>query len=103
PGGTQPTLRYYDEADRNRTLGSVMLTVMPADMFDLFFQFSGGRDTYMADDSVPVERPGELFGLQRQATTSYTAGVNFHPTDAISAGLTYGRDSFSSLQRSRNA
>jgi len=103
PGGTQPTLRYYDEADRDRTRGSVMLTVMPADSIDLSFQFAGGRDTYMADDSVPVARPGELFGLQRQTVTSYNTGVNFHPTDVISAGLTYGRDSFGSLQRSRNA
>ena len=103
PGGTQPTLRYYDEADRDRTRGSVILTVMPADAFDLFFQFSGGRDKYMPDDSVPVERPGELFGLQRQTVTSYNVGANFHPTDVISAGLTYGRDSFGSLQRARNA
>jgi len=103
PGGTQPTLRYFDEADRDRTRGSVIVTVMPADAFDLFFQFAGGRDKYMPDDSVPVERPGELFGLQRQTVTSYNVGANFHPTDVISAGLTYGRDSFGSLQRSRNA
>jgi len=103
PGETQPTLRYYDEADRDRTRGSVMLTVMPADAFDLFCQFAGGRDKYMADDSVPVDRPGEHFGLQRQTVTSYNAGVNFHPTEVISAGLTYGRDGFGSLQRSRNA
>jgi hypothetical protein len=103
PGGTQPTLRYFDEADRDRTRASVILTVMPADAFDLFFQFAGGRDKYMPDDSVPVERPGELFGLQRQIVTSYNVGANFHPTDVISAGLSYGRDSFGSLQRSRNA
>ena len=103
PGETQPTLRYYDEADRDRTRGSVILTAMPADTFDLFFQFAGGRDKYMPDDSVPVARPGELFGLQRQTVTSYNVGANFHPTDVISAGLNYGRDSFGSLQRSRNA
>ena len=103
PGETQPTLRYYDEADRDRTRGSVVLTVMPSDTMDVFFQFSGGRDKYMADDSVPVSRPGELFGLHRQTVTSYNVGANFHPTDVINAGVTYGRDSFSSLQRSRNA
>jgi putative beta-barrel porin MtrB/PioB len=103
PGGTQPTLRYYDEADRNRRRGSLILTVMPRDTFDLFAQLSGGKDTYLADKSVPVSRPGELFGLQEQSVGSWNFGVNFHPTDVIGAGASYGRDTFGSLQRSRNA
>ena len=103
PGGTQPTLRYYDEADRDRTRGSVILTVMPSDTVDVFFQFAGGRDKYRPDTSVPVDRPGELFGLQRQTVTSYNLGANFHPSDIVSLGLNYGRDAFGSFQRSRNA
>jgi len=103
PGGTQPTLRYYDEADRDRTRGSVILTVMPSDAVDVFFQFAGGRDKYRPDTSVPVDRPGELFGLHRQTVTSYNLGANFHPNDRVSLGANYGRDGFSSLQRSRNA
>ena len=103
PGETQPTLRYYDEADRDRLRGSVILTVMPADTFDVFFQFAGGRDKYLADDSVPVSRSGELFGLHRQTVTSYNVGANFHPTEIVSLGVNYGRDAFGSFQRSRNA
>jgi hypothetical protein len=103
PGETQPTLRYYDEADRDRTRGSVILTVMPADTVDLFVQFAGGRDKYLVDDSAPVERPGELFGLQRQTVTSVNVGANYHPTDVVSLGANYGRDTCGSLQRSRNA
>jgi hypothetical protein len=103
PGGTQPTLRYYDEADRNRTRGSLVLTVMPRDAVDVFFQLAGSKDTYLPDDSVPVSRPGELFGLQKQTVTNWNVGVNYHPTDVLSAGVTYGRDSFGSLERSRNA
>ena len=103
PGGTQPTLRYYDEADRDRTRGSIILTAMPAQTVDVFFQFTGGRDKYLADDSVPVDRPGELFGLHRQTVTSYNVGANFYPSDMVSLGVNYGRDTFSSLQRSRNA
>ena len=103
PGGTQPTLRYFDEADRDRTRGSVILTVMPSDAVDVFFQFAGGRDKYLSDSSVPVDRPGELFGLHRQTVTSYNLGANFHPNDRVSLGANYGRDGFSSLQRSRNA
>jgi MtrB/PioB family decaheme-associated outer membrane protein len=103
PGGTQPTLRYYDEADRNRVRGSVVFTVMPRDNVDLFVQFAGGRDTYLADDSVPVSRPGELFGLQNSSTTSWNVGLNYNPTDRIGAGGSYGRDTMGSFQTSRNA
>jgi len=103
PGGTQPTLRYYDEADRDRTRGSLLFTVMPNDMVDLYVQFSGGRDRYLADTSVPVNRPGELFGLHESDVTSWNAGVNVHPTDIVALGANYGRDTYSSLQLSRNA
>jgi MtrB/PioB family decaheme-associated outer membrane protein len=103
PGGTQPTLRYYDEADRDRTRGSVVLTIIPRDTVDLFFQFVGGKDTFLADDSVPVSRPGELFGLLEQTINGWSLGANFRPTDAVTAGASYGRDAFGSFQRSRNA
>jgi MtrB/PioB family decaheme-associated outer membrane protein len=103
PGGTQPTLRYYDESDRNRKRASLLVTVMPRDTYDVFVQFGGGWDDFMADDSVPVERPGELFGLQSADSTSWNFGVNFHPTDMLTAGASYGRDTYDSLQLSRNA
>ena len=103
PGGTQPTLRYYDEADRNRKRGSVILTVFPRDTFDVFVQFAGGKDEYLADTSVPVSRPGELFGLLESTSTSWSFGANVHPTDVVSFGASYGRDTYGSFQRSRNA
>jgi hypothetical protein len=103
PGGTQPTLRYYDESDRDRTRGSILVTVMPRDTFDVFVQFGGGWDDFMADDSVPVERPGELFGLQSADSTSWNFGVNFHPTDMLALGASYGYDTYGSFQLSRNA
>jgi hypothetical protein len=103
PGGTQPTLRYYDEADRNRTRGSVVFTVMPMETVDVYFQFSGGRDKYLADDSVPVSRPGELFGLQNATVTSWNVGVDYHPTEKVALGGNYGHDKYGSFQRSRNA
>jgi MtrB/PioB family decaheme-associated outer membrane protein len=103
PGGTQPTLRYYDEADRDRVRGSLLFTVMPRDTVDLYVQFAGGRDEYKPDTSVPVSRPGELFGLHESAVKSWNAGLNFHPTDVLSAGGNYGRDTYGSFQLSRNA
>jgi MtrB/PioB family decaheme-associated outer membrane protein len=103
PGGTQPTLRYYDEADRNRTRGSLIFTVMPRDNVDVYTQFGGGRDRYRSDDSVPVTRPGELFGLHESDVASWNLGFNYHPTDVVSLGANYGRDRYSSLQLSRAA
>jgi MtrB/PioB family decaheme-associated outer membrane protein len=103
PGGTQPTLRYYDEADRDRTRGTVLFTVMPRDTVDFYVQFAGGKDEYKPDDSVPVSRPGELFGLQEAAVKSWNVGLNFHPTDVVSFGANYGRDTYGSFQVSRNA
>ncbi len=103
PGGTQPTLRYYDEADRDRKRGTILLTVMPRDTVDVYFQLAAGRDKYMADDSVPVSRPGELFGLQEGEVTSWNVGLNVHPSDVVTFGANYGRDKYGALQRSRNA
>jgi len=103
PGGTQPTLRYYDEADRDRTRGTFLVTLMPHDSFDVYLQFVGGKDTFLPDDSFPVSRPGEYFGLQRQSNTSLSAGASYHPTTTVAAGVNYSRDTFGSLERSRNA
>jgi hypothetical protein len=76
---------------------------MPRDTFDIYLQFTGGRDRYMPDDSVPVNRPGELFGLHESDVASWNAGVNVHPTDVVAFGANYGRERYSSLQLSRNA
>ena len=103
PAGTQPTLRYYDEADRDRLRGSLMLTVMPRDAFDFFVQFSGGRDKYLPDEEVPVNRRGELFGLQESDVQSWNVGLNFHPGDTITTGGSYGRERIGGFQKSRAA
>jgi hypothetical protein len=103
PAGTQPTLRYYDEADRNRRRGSVILTAMPRDNMDVYVQFGGGRDRYLADDFAAVARPGELFGLQEFDVVTWNVGFNAQPADVLALGANYGRDRYSSLQLSRNA
>jgi MtrB/PioB family decaheme-associated outer membrane protein len=103
PGGTQPTLRYYDEADRDRTRGTLLFTVMPRDTFDVYFSFTGGQDEYLTDPSAPVTRPGELFGLQESSVAGWNVGVTAHPTDIVTLGANYGRDTYGSFQRSRNA
>jgi hypothetical protein len=103
PGGTQPTLRYYDEADRNRLRGSLIFSAAPRDRVDLFFQLAGTKDEFRADSSAPVSRPGELFGLHSQSIFNWNLGLNFHPSDIVALGASYGRDTFGSFQVSRNA
>jgi MtrB/PioB family decaheme-associated outer membrane protein len=105
PGGTQPTLRYYDEGDRDRTRGTLLFSVMPVETVDLFVQFAGGRDKYLRDEETPVAtgRENELFGLQRSTNTSWNIGLNYNPNDRVGAGASYGRDTYGSFQRSRNA
>lgn len=103
PGGTQPTLRYFDEADRNRKRGSAIVTVMPTDIVAVYVQFAGGKDEFLPDNSVPVSRPGELFGLQEATNRSINVGVDVHPTMVVAFGASYGRDSYGSFQLSRNA
>lgn len=102
-GGTQPTLRYYDEADRNRTRASVLLTVMPIELMDFYVQFAIGQDEYLIGEDAPVSRPDELFGLQNADTTAWNAGLNVRPNDTVNFGLNFGRDEYSTLQQSRNA
>ena len=104
-GGTQPTLRYYDEADRDRKRGSVVVTVFPRDTFEVYAQFAGTWDAFRPDDEVAVDpsRAGELFGLHNQDVWSWNAGLNVHPTDVVAFGASYGRDRYHSFQRSRNA
>jgi MtrB/PioB family decaheme-associated outer membrane protein len=103
PGGTQPTLRYYDEADRDRTRGSLLVTVMPIDAVDFYVSFAGGKDEYRPDDFTPVSRPGELFGLQDAQVTAWNVGVNVNPAPRVSFGANVGYDKYSALQLSRNA
>jgi MtrB/PioB family decaheme-associated outer membrane protein len=101
PGGTQPGLRYYDEADRNRTRGSVVLTVNPVDIASVYFSFAGGKDEYLADESVPAGR--EQFGLIDTDVKSWNIGASLNPTETVAIGANFGQEKYSAFQKSRNA
>lgn len=101
PAGTQPGLRYYDEADRDRTRAAVIVSVNPVTMVDLFVQWSTTKDTFLADESIPAGR--EHFGLMSQDIGAVVAGINLNPNDTMQFGLSWGRDKFDALQKSRNA
>ena len=51
PGGTQEGLRYYDEAERNRHLTSMTVSILPMDTVDLSFIDAAGRDEYVTSSS----------------------------------------------------
>jgi len=94
-GGAQPGLRFYDEADRDRNRGTVLLVLTPADLLDFTLSVSSGKDVYKG--------PGHDFGLLDNTNTSYNAGVNVIPMKQVSFGANYGYEKFNSLQNSRNA
>ena len=94
-GGSQPGLRFYDEANRIRHRGTLMFIVNPVDTMDLTFSLASGTDTYGG--------PGHEFGLLDNDNRAYNAGINLYPSDAVSVGANYGREHFASTQKSRNA
>jgi MtrB/PioB family decaheme-associated outer membrane protein len=95
PDGHQPANRMFDDADRTRNRGIVMLTVTPASMVGFTFTANAGKDAY--DD------PEQRFGMLNNDNQAYTAGVDVTPSDGVSAGVAYGYEKYSALSASRNA
>ena len=94
-GGAQPGLRFYDEADRDRNKGTLLVVLTPADIFDVTFSVAAAKDVYSG--------PGHDFGLLNNTNTSYNAGINVMPGKTVSLGANFGYEKFNSLQNSRNA
>jgi len=94
-GGSQPGLRFYDEADRTRHRGTLLFVVTPRETMDVTFSLAAGSDSYGG--------PGHEFGLLDNDNQAYNVGLNFYPSDVVSFGANYGRDHFVSDQKSRNA
>ncbi len=95
--GGQPALRFFDEASRNRNRGSFIVELNPLAIVGLNFTVAAGKDDYQGADSS-LE-----FGLLNNKNTAYTVGVNVAPSAALNFGADYGRETFNSLQQSRNA
>lgn len=94
-GGAQDALRFYDDAERNHTRGTLLLMVNPAEVLDFSFSVAAGKDDY---------RIGAMqFGLQDNSSTAYNAGVNVNTPAGIVFGANYGRDRYAANQQSRNA
>ena len=85
--------RQFDISDRDRSRASVIANVTPNDLFAVNAQVGIFRD----------ERPDTQFGLLESDGNFFTIGVDVTPVNTVAFGITYGRDEYSSLQRSRQA
>jgi MtrB/PioB family decaheme-associated outer membrane protein len=101
PGGTQPGLRYYDEADRNRTRASIQISANPMDKASIYFQYAHGKDEYLGDESIPEGR--EQFGLIDSDYDAWNVGLTVNPNEKVAVGANFGQDKWSAFQKSRNA
>ena len=91
--GEQVSLRQFDISDRNRDRVSAIVQVTPMDTLGFNGTIGLGRD----------ERPDAYFGLRHANTRFFSVGTDLVPNDMVSAGLTYGFDRYTTLQRSRQA
>lgn len=92
--GTQPIARLYDDAERDRTRGTLMVVFTPIPQLDVTASYSGGKDDYN-------ESTHEL-GLMSNDNTGFNVGLNVTPIDTVAMGINFGRETFSSFQLSRN-
>ena len=93
--GVQPGLRFYDESDRTRDRGSILLTFTPWSMMDVTFQYAAAKDVYSGE--------GHELGLMDTNNNTINIGVNVTPREHISFGMNYGHDVYKAFQISRNA
>ena len=94
-GGSQPGLRFYDEADRNAHRTHVIFTLMPLDILGISASIGTGREEYLGE--------GHEFGLLNADVDDYTIGVDVTPNDRVGLGASFGRNHYATLQKARNA
>jgi MtrB/PioB family decaheme-associated outer membrane protein len=89
----QVSLRQFDISDRVRDRFSTVLQVAPLETMGVTATVGFGRD----------DRPDDFFGLLDNHHAFYTIAADFTPLPDVTAGVSYGRESFDTLQRSRQA
>jgi MtrB/PioB family decaheme-associated outer membrane protein len=89
----QVSLRQFDISDRVRDRISTVFQVAPNDRFGVTATVGIGRD----------DRPDDFFGLLDNDHLFYTIALDVTPTEAVNLGLSYGRESYDTRQRSRQA
>jgi Putative outer membrane beta-barrel porin, MtrB/PioB len=95
--GAQDATRIYDEASRKRDRGTLTAEFTPMAMVGVNVSVAAGKDDYQGAD------PTQQFGLLNNKNTAFTAGVTVSPNAKVNVGADYGRETYNSLQQSRNA
>jgi hypothetical protein len=93
----QPAARFFDEAARKSDRATFIVELTPTEELGFNFSVAHGKDDYQEGD------PRQEFGLLDNKSTSYTAGVNYAPSQKVNLGADYGYEKFEALQASRNA
>lgn len=93
----QPAARFFDEAARTRNRGTFIVELTPVSTVGINLSLATGKDDYEAGDA------SQEFGLLNNKNTAVTAGINYAPNAKVNLGADYGRETFDSLQQSRNA
>jgi MtrB/PioB family decaheme-associated outer membrane protein len=89
----QLSLRQFDISDRTRQRFSTIVQVMPTEQLGLTATVGLGTD----------DRPDTVFGLLDNDHNFYTIAIDYAVTDAAQFGGSYGRENYTTLQRSRQA
>ncbi len=85
--------RQFDISDRNRKRFSVIGSATPNDLVSINAQVGVFRD----------DRPDVEFGLLNTDGDFYSIGVDVTPAQKVAFGVTYGKDKYEALQKSRQA
>jgi len=94
PGG-QELSRMFEDSERTRDRGTLLLTISPVSFLDITASYASGNDKF--------DEPDQRFGLLDNKNTAANVGVTVTPMSQVAFGFNYGQDKFSSFQRSRTA
>ncbi len=87
-----PQFRKFDEADRTRNRGDVLLQITPIDTLTVSGTFNGQDDNYF----------NSLYGLQKAQSWGYSADVQWAPIERVSLFVGYAYDEYNSQEQSCN-
>ena len=91
--GEQVSLRQFDISDLNSDRFSGIVILTPFSQWSFNGTASIGRE----------DRPDTMFGLRSNDNNGFSAGFDYVPSRAVSAGLSYDYERYTSLQASRQA
>jgi hypothetical protein len=87
-----PQFRKFDEADRTRDRGDILIQIMPMDTVTLSGSFFGQDDNYF----------NSAYGLQEAQAFGWSADASWAPTERVNLYAGYGHDEYQSQEQSCN-